>query len=82
MSLYAGVGLLVVLCALIAVGKTVWDLKSGRLSLPLTTWREVALAPAKLWWRWQINYLTGAPVILLAAALFVHHIGLSVFLDV
>lgn len=82
LSLYAGVGLVVAMCAVCAVAKTGYDLRTGTLQLPSSTWRDRVLAAPKLWWRWQVNYLTGAPVILLIAGLYAHHIGFAVLGDV
>ena len=82
LSLYAGVGLVVALCALVAVVKTVADYRTGVLQLPFSSWKDRVLAAPKLWWRWQVNYLTGAPVVLMIALLYAHHIGFSVLGDV
>ncbi|MEP3145522.1 hypothetical protein [Qipengyuania citrea] len=82
LSLYAGVGLVVVICAAAAICKTAVDYRTGVLSLPFGTWQDRVLAAPKLWWRWQVNYLTGAPVVLMIALLYAHHIGFAVLGDV
>ncbi len=82
LALYSAVGLVVAICALAAIIKTIVDYSTGALKLPLASRSNWAFAPARLWWRWQINYLTGAPVILLIAGLYAHHIGFGVLLDV
>jgi hypothetical protein len=35
----------------------------------------------KIWLRWQVNYLRGAPVILAVALYYAWHIGFGVFWD-
>ena len=82
LSLYAGVGLVVVICAIAAVLKTAVDYRVGTLRLPFGTWKDRVWAAPKLWWRWQVNYLTGAPVVLMIALLYAHHIGFAVLGDV
>ena len=82
MSLYSAVGLVVAICALVAIAKTIVDYTTFAYELPLTTRRDWIFAPARLWWRWQANYLTGVPVILLIAGLYANHIGFEVLLDV
>lgn len=82
LALYMGVGVMVALCAALAVLKTIYDLQSGRLVLDREDWKGRALAVPKLWWRWQMNYLTGAPVILVIALMFAHHLGFATLVDV
>ena len=82
LSLYSAVGLVVAICAFAAIMKTAIDYRTGELLLPFSTWPERFLAAPKLWWRGQVNYLTGAPVILLIAGLYAHHIGFAVLGDV
>ena len=81
-SLYVGVGLVVAICTVAAFVKTAIDYRSGLAQLPFGTWKDRALAAPKLWWSWQLNYLTGAPVILFIALLYARHIGFVVLGDV
>lgn len=82
LSLYAAVGLVVALCAIAAIFKTAIDYRIGTLQLSFGTWKDRMLAAPKLWWRWQINYLTGAPVVLMIALLYANHLGFAVLGDV
>jgi len=82
LALYTGVGLMVALCAVLAAVKTIYDRRLGLLVLEFSDWRGRVLAVPKLWWRWQINYLSGTPVILLTAILFAHHLGFATLGDV
>lgn len=77
MALYAGVGVLVAMCAVGALIKTVVDLRNGTVSIPLNTWGQRALALPKIWLRFNLNYLSGAPVILAIAIYFASHIGFA-----
>ena len=43
---------------------------------------QKALVIPKLWLRWQLNYLKGAPVILAISVYYAWHVGFSVFWDV
>lgn len=82
LALYTGVGVLVILCASASVFKTLYDLRAGTLILNLENWKGRTTALPKLWWRWQVNYLTGAPVILTIALMFAHHLGFATLVDV
>lgn len=82
LALYAGVGIMVALCAVLAVIKTIYDLRSGGLVLDLGGWKSRASALPKLWWRWQLNYLSGAPVILIIAIMFADYLGFATLVDV
>jgi len=82
LALYVGVGVMVALCGVLAALKTIYDLRSGRLVLNFGTWTGRATALPKLWWCWQVNYLTGAPVILAIALMFAHHLGFATLVDV
>ena len=82
LSLYTGVGILVALCAMLAVFKTAYDFQSGAAVLTFRNWRDTATALLNLWWRWQLNYLSGAPVILLIAMMFAHYLGFATLVDV
>ncbi len=77
-SLYAAAGLLASICAVAAVFKTAVDYRTGKLQLPFVSWQDKVVAAPRLWWRWQVNYLTGAPVVLSIAALYANHIGFAV----
>jgi hypothetical protein len=73
---------MVALCTVLAVIKTAYDLRSRTLIIDLSNWKGRALAVPKLWWRWQVNYLSGAPVILGIALMFAHHLGFATLVDV
>lgn len=81
-SLYAGVGLLVAICAVSAIVKTVHEYRSGARTLATTTVTDKLLAAPRLWVRWQLNYLQGAPAILAIAMLYAHHLGFGTLVDV
>ena len=81
-SLYAAVGLLVAICAALAIIKTVYDYRSGTQTLAMTTVMDKVLAAARVWVRWQLNYLHGAPAILAIATLYAHHLGFGLLVDV
>ena len=81
-SLYAAVGLLVALCAIIAVIKTVHDYRSGTRTLATTTVMDKVLAAPRVWVRWQLNYLLGAPAILAIAMLYANYLGFATLVDV
>ena len=65
-SLYAAVGPLVAMCAVI---KIVHDDRSGSKTLVTSTVMEKVLAAPWVWIRWKLNYLLGAPAILAFAML-------------
>lgn len=75
LSLYAATGLVALLCAVAATGKTVWDFWSGERALPFISWSDRMIALPRLWLRWQCNYLTGAPVVIAIAIYFAGYIG-------
>lgn len=81
-SLYAAVGLLVAMCAVFAVIKTAHDYRSGTRTLATTTVMDKVLAAPRVWVRWQLNYLLGAPAILAIATLYAHHLGFATLVDV
>ena len=81
-SLYAAVGLLVAMCAIVAVIKTVHDYRSGARTLATTTVMNKVLAAPRVWVRWQLNYLLGAPAILAIAMLYANHLGFATLVDV
>lgn len=82
LALYVGVGITVALCAFLASVKTIFDLWSGSVSVDLSSWRGRAIAGPKVWWRWQVNYLSGTPVILAVALMFAHYLGFATLGDV
>jgi hypothetical protein len=82
LALYTGVGVMVALCSVLAVAKTIYDLNVGILALEFRDWKGRALALRRLWLRWQINYLSGTPVILLTGILFADYLGVATLLDV
>lgn len=81
-SLYAAVGLLVAMCAIIAVIKTIHDYRSGTRILVTTTVMDKVLAAPRVWVRWQLNYLLGAPAILAIAMFYANHLGFATLVDV
>lgn len=81
-ALYAAVGIMVALCAVLAIIKTAYDLHQKLVTIDLSNWKGRALAGPKLWWRWQLNYLSGAPVILAIALMYAHHLGFATLVDV
>lgn len=82
LALYTAVGVMVAFCSVLAFAKTIYDLRAGMLVIDLGDWRGRTLALPKLWWRWQVNYLSGTPVILLTAIMFAHYLGFATLLDV
>ena len=54
----------------------------GRWRPTHQTGLQKALVIPKLWLRWQLNYLKGAPVILAISVYYAWHVGFSVFWDV
>lgn len=81
-SLYAAVGLLVAMCAVFAVIKTAHDYRSGTRTLATTTVMDKVLAAPRVWVRWQLNYLLGAPAILSIASFYAYHLGFATLVDV
>jgi hypothetical protein len=78
LSLYLGVAILAALTAVMAVAKTVYDVRSHAVEVELTTWRGRVLLLPRLWLRWQLNYLQGTPMILAIAVYYAHHLGFDV----
>jgi hypothetical protein len=78
LSLYLGVGILVGITALMAVAKTVYDVRSHAVEVELATWRGRVLLLPRLWLRWQLNYLQGTPTILAIAIFYAYHLGFDV----
>lgn len=81
-ALYAAVGVLVALTAVLASAKSVYDLLSGGFAVGSGSWRGRLLILPRLWLLWQCNYLRGSPAILLIALLYANHIGFGVLGDV
>lgn len=81
-SLYAAVGVLVAMCAVFAMIKTIHDYRSGTRTLATATVMDKVLAAPRVWVRWQLNYLHGAPAILAIAMLYAHHLGFGTLVDV
>ncbi|QDH36426.1 hypothetical protein [Porphyrobacter sp. YT40] len=80
-SLYIGVGCMALICAALAIAVTADELLSGRWRVATSSWSEKALLLPKSLIRWQINYLKGAPVILVIALYYAWSVGFSVFWD-
>lgn len=81
-SLYAAVGLLVAMCAVFAVIKTAHDYRTGTKTLATATVMDKVLVAPRVWVRWQLNYLLGAPAILMIAVLYANHLGFATLVDV
>ena len=77
-SLYAAVGLLVAICAVVASMQTLHEIIKGTWRPDLQTRFGSLLAVPKIWFRWQMNYLRGFPAILAIALLFARHLGFDV----
>jgi hypothetical protein len=81
-SLYLAVGIMGLMCAVFAVIQTGYEIKSGAWRPALDTKVQKALILPKVWLRWQVNYLRGAPVILAVAIYFAWYVGFNDFWDV
>jgi hypothetical protein len=82
LSLYAAIGVMVAMCAVLAMIKTAHDYRTGTSKLPTATVLDKVLAAPRLWIRWQINYLLGAPAILGIAIYYAHYLGFDTLVDV
>lgn len=80
-SLYIAVGMMAVMCAILAAICTYADRRSKRWRLSVSSRFGLALLLPKVWLRWQVNYLRGAPVILAIALYYAWHIGFGVSWD-
>ena len=78
-SLYIAVGAMAAICAVLAAITTVDDWRSRRWEPKLETTVDAALLLPKLWLRWQVNYLKGAPVIIAIALYYASHVGFDAF---
>ncbi|RKF17693.1 hypothetical protein D6851_15645 [Altericroceibacterium spongiae] len=74
-ALYIAVGLLALLCSVLALTITIYDLHVGNFAPDISSWTGLALLIPRLWLRWQINYFKGAPVIIAIAVYFAADIG-------
>lgn len=79
-QLYAAVGLLVGICAVFALAKTMYDLRHGQIDLPQGNLLRKLLVFPKIWLHFQISYLTGFPCIMGIAVPFAHYVGFSEFI--
>lgn len=80
-SLYIAVGIVALICAVLSVLVTANDWRAGRWRPALETGLDKALFLPKIWLRWQVNYMCGAPVILAVAIYYAGHVGFTVFWD-
>jgi hypothetical protein len=78
LALYLGVAILAGVTALMAVAKTVYDVRTRAVMVDVATWRGRVLLVPRLWLRWQLNYLQGTPTILAIAVFYAHHLGFEV----
>ena len=78
-SLYIAVGAMALICAVLAIAVTARDWHSNRWRPKLATKVDAALLLPKVWLRWQLNYLKGAPVILAVALYYASDVGFQVF---
>jgi hypothetical protein len=81
-TLYLAVGILAGMCAAGAIVQTMVEIKQGIWRPALASTVDYALAVPRMWLRWQLNYMRGAPVILLGAGLYAYHLGIAVLVDV
>lgn len=82
LSLYAAVGVMALMCAIFAIAKTAYDYRQGGIGLPTTSTLDKMLVLPRVWVRWQINYLLGAPAVLCIAIYFAHYLGFETLVDV
>ena len=80
-SLYIAVGIMALICAVLAVMVTADDWRTRRWRPALSTKLDKTLLIPKIWLRWQVNYLKGAPVILAIALYYAWSVGFSIFWD-
>ncbi|WP_103727287.1 hypothetical protein [Novosphingobium sp. HII-3] len=81
-SLYIAVGSMALICAVLAIMVTFYELKAGVWRPALSTKFQIALAVPKIWLRWQKNYLFGAPVIVAISIAYAHHVGFATFWNI
>ena len=75
LALYIAAFMLAVLCASLAVIRTALQLRAGALRIPFASWRSRLLALPRLWIAWQLNYLSGAPVVIGICVYFAWYLG-------
>jgi hypothetical protein len=78
LSLYLGVAILAGVTALMALAKTIYDVRTNAVRFEISSWRGRILLLPRLWLRWQLNYLQGTSTILAIAVLYAHHLGFCV----
>ncbi|MEE4208892.1 MAG: hypothetical protein V2I43_06470 [Parvularcula sp.] len=81
-SLYIAVGCMALICAGLAAVLTAWEWRSGAWHAARATLPEKVLFVPKLWLRWQLNYLKGAPAIIAIALFYAADVGFSVFWNI
>lgn len=59
--------------------KTILEIRGGAVVLPHTTWKQKFLWVPRLWFRFQLSYLTGFPCIMGITLLYAHYIGFEAF---
>lgn len=50
--------------------------------MPTASAMDKVLVMPRMWVRWQLNYLLGAPAILGIALYYAHHLGFGTLVDV
>ncbi|MEM6409951.1 MAG: hypothetical protein AAF683_00280 [Pseudomonadota bacterium] len=80
-SLYIAVGIMALLCAVLSVLVTADDWRTDRWRPSVETRLDKTLLLPKIWLRWQLNYLKGAPVIIAITLYYAWNVGFSVFWD-
>lgn len=82
LALHAGARVEVAVCAVLADLKTAHDLQSGALVLGFRNRKNCVSACLKLWWRWQLNDLSGTLVMLNMAFMAACHLGFATLTNV
>lgn len=82
LALHAGARVVVAVCAVLADLKTAHELQSGALVLGFRDPKDCVSACLKLWWRWQLNDLSGTLVMLVIAIIVAHHLGFATLTNV
>ena len=80
-SLYIAVGIMALICAVLSVIVTADDWRTKPWLPALNTGLDKTLLLPKIWLRWQVNYLKGAPVIIAISIYYAWSVGFSVFWD-
>lgn len=81
-SLCIGVAMMALICAVLAAVATANDWRNGKWRPAHNTGLERALLIPKIWLRWLLNYVKGAPVILAVILYYAWDTGFPVFWDV